>query len=123
MARGGSRQRDVSGIGQVASPLSARERRIDNALCLADETAQMRLVMKAFGVDLVNILGSGGARREPAAARGYFHPADGRVVARRFRQYLVDRFAGKFGDADLLPIELANLCLLHRRGGLMSAIR
>ncbi len=78
--------------------------------------------MKAFGVDLVNIFGSGGTRREPAAARGYFHPADGRVVAGRFRQYLVDRLAGKLGDADLLPTQLAKLCLLRRRGGRIDAI-
>ena len=73
-----------------------RQRRVDDALRLADQAAQMRIVMKALGVNLVDVLGSRRARREPAAARGDLHAADRRVVARRLRQDLFDRFAREF---------------------------
>jgi hypothetical protein len=54
---GGGRQRDVIGICQVSAQLGAGERRINDGLRLADQTAQVRIVMEALGVDLVNVLG------------------------------------------------------------------
>jgi hypothetical protein len=116
-----ARQRDVIGICQasVQAPASAAS----TMLCASrDQPAQMRVVVKAFGVDLVDVLGAGGARREPAAARGHLDAADRRVVARRLRQNLLDRLAGKLRDADLLAVELAELFLLRGVGRRVDAI-
>src|SRR5450755_4634769 len=50
------------------SLLGAGKRPIHDELSFGDQPAQMGLVVKAFGVNLVNILRSRGPCREPAGA-------------------------------------------------------
>src|SRR5262245_4102957 len=50
---------------------------------LADDGLEVRLVLEALRVDLVNILSAGRPGREPTTGRDHLQPADRRVVARR----------------------------------------
>src|ERR1700689_981185 len=92
----------------------ARERRVDDLLRLGDQPVQMGGVVKALGVDLVDVLGPGRPRREPAAARDHLHAADGGIVARRVGQNSIDGLAGEFRDPHLGRIELAEFAFLVR---------
>src|SRR6267142_3661212 len=90
------------------------ERRVHDVLRLGDQPVQMPGAMKALGVDLVNIFGSRRPRGEPTAARGDLDAPDGRIVAGRRSQDLIDGLAGELRDPHLLPVELAELLLLLR---------
>src|ERR1039458_1731531 len=103
-----------SRVGKRERCLSACERCIDDALRLCDQPAQVFLVMETLGVDLVDIFGSRGPRGKPAAARGDFHAADGRIVAGCTRENLFDGVAGKFRKVHLCGVELGELLFLFR---------
>src|SRR5258707_3679482 len=90
----------------------ARERGIHDALRLGNQPAQMAGVVKALGVDLVDILGSRRPRRKPTAGRGDLDAADGCIVAGCGRENLIDRLAGEFGDPHSGTVELAEPVLL-----------
>src|ERR1700679_3025204 len=80
--------------------------RVDDLLRLGDQPVQMAGVVKALGIDLVDVLGPRRPCREPAAARDHLHAADGRIVARRVGQDSIDGLAGEFRDPHLGGIEL-----------------
>src|ERR1700733_9057778 len=90
----------------------ACERRIHDALRLSEQPVQMGSVVKALGVNLVDVFRTRWARGEPTAARGDLHAADRRIVAGGTRQNSVDRLAGELRDPYLRRIELAELLLL-----------
>src|SRR5882762_985732 len=92
----------------------ARERRVHDTLRLGDQSVQMPGVVKALGVDLVDIFGSRRPCGEPTAARGDLDAPDGRIVAWRRSQDLIDGLAGELRDPNLLPGEFAELLLLLR---------
>src|SRR5882757_1416288 len=94
--------------------LGARERRIHDALSLGNQPVQMAGVVKALGVDFVNILGSRRPRREPTAGRGDLDTADGCIIAGCGGENLIDRLAGELGDPHLRTVEPAELFLLLR---------
>src|SRR5579862_5866432 len=100
--------------GKSAAALGLRERGIDHGLRFGEQRAQVRLVAKALRIDLVDVLGAGGARGEPAVLRGDLETADRRIVSRRLGEHLLDRVAGQGGRADLGPVELGELFLLRR---------
>src|SRR5271168_1353349 len=59
--------------GSGNADLSGRKRRIDDVLRFADQPLQVRIVVKTFRVDLVDILRARRTRREPSAARNDFY--------------------------------------------------
>ena len=77
---------------------------------------------EAFGVDLVDVFGAGGARGKPAAVRDDLDAADRRIVAGRAIEHAVDRLAGQFGDLDLLRRELRQFLLLLGRRRRLDAV-
>src|ERR1700679_3252485 len=85
----------------------ARERRIDDVLRLGDQFVQVALIVKALGIDLVDIFGSRRPRGEPTAARDDLDAADGCGVARRVGQNRLDGLAGELRDPHLSGVELA----------------
>src|SRR5271163_702786 len=100
--------------GSGNADLSGRKRRIDDVLRFADQPLQVRIVVKTFRVDLVDILRARRTRREPSAARNDFYAADRRVIGGRAGQNRIDRISGKLRDADLPLIQLAEFFLLRR---------
>src|SRR5258708_19724444 len=90
----------------------ACERRVHDTLRLGDQSVQMPGVMKALGVDLVNIFGSRRPRGEPAAARRDLDTADGCIVAGSMSQNLIDGLAGELRDPPFFAVQLARLFLL-----------
>ena len=61
----------------------AAQRALDDLLRLGDHALEVVLAPEALGVDLVDVLGAGRARREPAALGDDLEAADLGVVARR----------------------------------------
>ena len=51
-------------------------------LRLAYDFMEMRRALEALRVDLVDVFGAGGPRREPAVFRHNFQSADGSLIAR-----------------------------------------
>src|ERR1700690_4532527 len=77
------------------------ERRADDGLRLVLNAFEMFVTEEAFGVDFVNLLGSGRTRREPAIVGGHFNTADLVAVAGRVGQHLADRLSGELGRVDV----------------------
>ena len=67
-----------------------------------------------FGVELVDVLGAGRPRGEPAVLGGHLQPADRRVVAGRGREPVGDRVAGQRVGCDVGRRQLGQLRLLAR---------
>src|SRR6516162_6020627 len=82
------------------------ERAVHHRVRLAHDGVQVRLVLEALRVDLVDVLRTRRARGEPAAAGYDLQAADRRVVARGASQLSRDRLAGKLRFADGLGREL-----------------
>src|SRR5882757_9065222 len=57
----------------------------------------MLLALEALGVDLVNVLGTRGARREPTVCCHHFETANGGVVARSLGHLGLDGLAAQRG--------------------------
>src|SRR5205807_7747631 len=105
-------------LGSKGMPprLSGFERLRHDGSCLPDDLLQVRLVAKALGVDLVDVLGAARPRGEPAA-RGYdLEPTDLGVVAGRLDELGEDRLARQRRGLDRLRRELLQRILLRRRG-------
>src|SRR5712671_6610326 len=65
------------------------------------DTAKMVAPLEALRVELVDVFGARGTRREPAARSDHFQPADGRVVPRRRREPRGDPLTRELGGRDL----------------------
>ena len=59
---------------------------IHHLLRLAKDRVQMGLALETLGVDLINVLGTGGSRCKPTALGHNFQAADWGIVARGFGQ-------------------------------------
>lgn len=78
-----------SGLGQ---------RGVDDLFGFGLDLGEVLCALEAFGVDLVDVLGTGGTRREPAVFGADLEAADGRAVGRGVGQLGGDRLAGqRFG--------------------------
>ena len=73
----------------------------DNRLGFVQNATQMIRALKAFGINLVDVFGSGGTCRKPAALGHHFQTADGSAIARRVREQSQDFFTGQFRRLDL----------------------
>jgi hypothetical protein len=62
------------------------QRVIHHLLRLAKDRVQMGLALETLGVDLINVLGTGGSSCKPTARRHNFQAADWGIVARGFGQ-------------------------------------
>ena len=62
----------------------------------------MFLASKAFRVDLINVFGTRGPRREPPVFRNYFYAADFVAVARRGGQDVLNLFSRQIGNRNIL---------------------
>src|SRR5713226_1145734 len=67
---------------------------------------------EALRVDLVDLLGTGGARGKPAILRKHLQPPDGGAVAWGGCECSLDFLPGEFGRLNLLGRELLQKCLL-----------
>ena len=88
-------------------------------ICWASLTiaVQVRFVLEALGVNLVDVLGARRPGREPAAGGDDLQSADGGVVARSAGQLRGDRLAGQLRLLDRLGRQLLQPRFLLRRGG------
>ena len=66
---------------------------IHNLLRFRHDRVQVGLVLKALRVDLIDILGSRGPRREPATGRDNLQAANRFVIAGRARKLRDDRLS------------------------------
>ncbi len=66
----------------------------------------MRVALEALHVDLVDGLGAGGARREPAVLGHYLETADGGIIARRLGQLGDDGLTRQGGGFHQCRIQL-----------------
>src|SRR5450432_2610999 len=69
--------------------------RVNDVLRFREDVAQMFFALETFRINLVDRLGAGWPRREPAARGDRLDAADCRVVAGRAIKYLFDFFAGQ----------------------------
>src|SRR5437868_1002663 len=69
------------------------------------DAAQMLFADEAFGVDLVDVLGAGGAGGEPAVLRHDLDAADGFVVAGGFREFGGHRIACEVFRIEAVAVE------------------
>src|SRR5260370_4377422 len=76
---------------------------------------QMTIAAEAVGVDLVDILGARGPRREPAAVGNHLDPAEALAVAGCGDEGGEDRLAGELGGAEAIGRQLLQQGLLLRR--------
>src|SRR5262249_15146045 len=77
---------------------------------------QVVAATKAFRVQLVDRLCSGGTRREPAICGDHLQTADGCTVSWCGREHRLDRVTGKLGCRDVFWRELEQHGLLFRGG-------
>src|SRR4051794_25967590 len=87
--RRGARTADT---GRPRLPAALQRLRHD-LLRLLDDPLEVLLAAEGLRVDLVDVLGPGGARREPAALGDDLQPADLGVVAGRAGEHVADRLA------------------------------
>ncbi len=73
--------------------LGTGQRVVHNLLGLAYDSVQMRLVLEAFRVDLVDVFRARGPGRKPAASGHHLQAADWGVVARGAGQLGGDRLS------------------------------
>src|SRR5689334_23115314 len=78
------------------------QRLVHHRLRLADNRVEMRLVLEAFGVELVDGLGPGGPRREPTAPGDDFNAVDRGIVAGCMAELGENRLAGQRRRPDRL---------------------
>ena len=78
----------------------------DDLLSLGDDGVEVRRVLEALGVDLVDVLRARRPGGEPAARGDDLQPADRRVVAGRRGQLRQDRLAGQARRLDRVGRQL-----------------
>src|SRR6185437_10178498 len=97
------------------------DRGVDDLLRLVEQALQVGLVLEAFGVDLVDRLGTRGARSEPAVGGDRLDAADRRAVAGRLVQHLLDLLARQLVALHLRWRQPGQLRFLLGRGGRVDA--
>ena len=70
---------------------------IDNLLRFADDRIQMRLALKAFRINLVNVFRAGRPGREPSAGRHHLKPTDRRAISGGASKLSGDSLAAEAG--------------------------
>src|SRR5579864_6793293 len=85
---------------------------IHNSLGLGDYGAQVRVVLEAFRINLVDVFRSRRSRGKPAIAGYHLQPANRRIVSRSSRQFGGDRLSGKSGSGYRLRRQFPQLGLL-----------
>src|ERR1019366_1700589 len=92
------------------------EQALDHHLSLLLDDPQVILAAEALRVDLIDLLGAGWTRGEPAIVRRYLDPAKRRAVAGRNGQLGFDRLAVELRRGQLVRRQLAQqILLLWRR--------
>ncbi len=81
------------------------------------DSPQMLGRLETFGVNFVDILGTGRARGEPAVLRDDFDSANGVVIAGRGGQDTLDFFTGQLGDREIRRGQLSECRTLAGIGG------
>ena len=77
---------------------------------------------EALRIDLVDVLGPGGTRREPSALGHHLHPTDGSAVAGRGGEDGLDPLASQITGPDVLGRECLQQRLLFGSGGCLNAV-
>src|SRR5690606_1095722 len=90
---------------------------VDGRLRILQQLLQVAVVAEAFGVDLVDVFGPRRTCGEPAGGGDHLDATDGRVIAGRLVEYLLDRLAGQFGARDPVRRERGKGLLLGGIGG------
>ena len=85
------------------------------------DASQMVLAEETLGVNLVNLFGTGRARRKPAILCDHLYSANGVAVTGRRGQNLLDLFAGNFGSPDVGRGQLLKRGFFFRGGGRLNA--
>src|SRR5262245_6940335 len=96
-------------------------RAIDQRLRLPYESVEVRLVLEALRVDLVDVLGARRPRREPSAGGHDLQTADGRAVAGGLREFRGDSIAAERLLFDVVGRQPLQSDLLLSRGGRVDA--
>ena len=81
----------------------------DDVLGFVDDAFEVGFVAEAFGVDLVEIFGAGGAGGEPAGFGDDLEASDGRVVAGGIGELGGDALAGEMDSLTLAAESLLSL--------------
>ena len=87
----------------------------DHVLCSCLDLGEVIGALEGLGVDLVLVLRSRRAGREPGVLCGHLDASDGRVVARGVREDRGDRLARQLRDGDVRRAE-------PRQPGLLRAV-
>src|SRR4029453_6279610 len=82
---------------------------VHNLLSFAHDSLQMVLILKTLRIDLVDILGAGGSRGEPAGGSPYLE-----ATARRRASQLGPRRATIFPVSSSVPASPAHRCVCSR---------
>src|SRR6185437_12444959 len=106
---------------RMRRPLPRRKRTVDHRLRLFEDTVEVLLAAEAFGVNLVDILGTRRTRGEPAAVGHHLQAADGSAVARRAIEYAADCLARQIGVAKRVRRKPGETSFLLRRGPRLHA--
>src|SRR5512143_1069830 len=96
-------------------PSRGQERPGDDLARLVEDPFEVLLAPEALGVELVDVLGSRRAGREPAARGRDLEAADGRVVPRGAGEPRHDGLAAQLARRDVLGREAAEPLLLFGR--------
>src|SRR5690606_9837476 len=87
--------------GSSQATLSTRQHAIDQRLGFRLDALQVRLAFEAFGVDLVDVLGAGWPRGEPAVIGDHLQSANRCAIARRLGENLGDGLTSQYRCRDL----------------------
>src|SRR5439155_7844592 len=87
---------------------------VHNLLSFAHDSFQVLLILKSLRIDLVDILGAGGSRGEPAVGSHYLEAADRCAVTWGRSQFGRDRLAGELRSCDHLGRQFFQSRLLFR---------
>src|SRR5699024_6011838 len=99
------------GIRRPGRSTSVGEGLVHESLRGVLHPTEVLLALERLGVDLVDVLGAGGAGREPRRLGGHLQPADG-ASGGGLGDRRDDRLAGQLRRADLIGAERLELRLL-----------
>src|ERR1700686_1409442 len=110
------------GIWSSHARVTSRKSSLDDRARFGLDAVQMVAAQKTLGVQLVDLLGTGRASREPSILGDHLEPADGCIVAGRTRQHGGDLLSGELGGAHPLGRQAFEDRLLLGRGGRVDAL-
>src|SRR5947208_15406487 len=88
---------------------------VHNLLSFVHDSFQVVLILKTLRIDLIDILGAGGSRDEPAVGSHYLEAADRCAVTWGRSQFGRDRLAGELRSCDHLGRQFFQSRLLFLR--------